>query len=409
MARRRITSQIIDFDNVPPEALVPENEQPYEIPTHWRWVRFNLLVSEGGDSTRKLPRKSYLSLGAYPVIDQGQEFVGGYSNDETLVQDHADAVVVFGDHTRCVKFVDFPFIQGADGIKILVSSPVLDPRYLYFWLESQPVDSLGYRRHFPLLKKMAFPLPPIDEQKAIVEKLQSTNQKIDDVLETLDQFLDQAPQHRAAIIQAGVSGMLTEDWRIENGLSLDDWLDGVVGDFVSIDSQLVDPAGYPDFPHIAPDRIEKTSGRLLEYHSVREDGVSSGKQHFFPGQVLYSKIRPYLSKAVHVNFEGLCSADMYPLSTIGSARFLWYFVLSPVFVEAASNAGSRTVLPKINQKELRALPAMIPDAVEQHEIARVLDVATERLQASVDAVDQAKTLLMQMKNAVRTRALRGLV
>lgn len=426
MVKKRATPFITEFENIPADALVPEDNQPYEIPGHWKWVRLGAVLH--GMETRKPSGDifMYIDIGsvdnALQEIREPKHVQTSKAPSRASRAVHAGATLfsVVRPYLRNIALIEDDLAEAVASTGFYVCNPidVVDSVFLFEYLRSEVFIDLMTTKmrgdNSPSiraddLREAAFPLPPIDEQKAIVEKLKSTNQKIDDVLERLDQFLDQAPQHRAAIIQAGVSGMLTEDWRIENGLSLDDWLDGVVGDFVSIDSQLVDPAGYPDFPHIAPDRIEKTSGRLLEYHSVREDGVSSGKQHFFPGQVLYSKIRPYLSKAVHVNFEGLCSADMYPLSTIGSARFLWYFVLSPVFVEAASNAGSRTVLPKINQKELRALPAMIPDAVEQHEIARVLDVATERLQASVDAVDQAKTLLMQMKNAVRTRALRGLV
>src|SRR5690625_4654463 len=68
-------------------------------------------------------------------------------------------------------------------------------------------------------------------------------------------------------------------------------------------SHYVQDSGYKNFPHVAPDSIEKATGRLLEYRTVGEDGVRSGKHHFFPGQILYSKIRPNLSKAVVVDFE----------------------------------------------------------------------------------------------------------
>lgn len=414
MARRRITSQIIDFDNVPPEALVPENEQPYEIPTHWRWVRFNLLVSEGGDSTRKLPRKSYLSLGAYPVIDQGQEFVGGYSNDETLVQDHADAVVVFGDHTRCVKFVDFPFIQGADGIKILVSSPVLDPRYLYFWLESQPVDSLGYRRHFPLLKKMAFPLPPIDEQKAIVEKLQSANQKIDDVLETLDQFLDQVPQQRAFIIQAGVSGMLTEDWRAENGQSREDWVESTLGGtfrWASGGTPARSNKAYfqGHIPWIKSGELpDGLIDGVAEY--ITEDAISSSSAKVFPKDSV--AIAMY---GATIGRTGILAFDAATNQAVAVAakneevdsRLLFYFLQASR--EGFVSLGKGGAQPNISQTVIKSFPFEYPVGDEQGEIVAVIEAALSGIETAYKITLGVREKVQAAKRAVRNRALRGIV
>jgi len=94
-------------------------------------------------------------------------------------------------------------------------------------------------------------------------------------------------------------------------------------------SNLVDPADYPDSPHIAPNHIESGTGRLLPYASVREDGVTSPKHRFFPGQVLYSKIRPYLAKVVVADFDGLCSADMYPIESEMDSRFLKWWMPHP--------------------------------------------------------------------------------
>ena len=138
---------------------------------------------------------------------------------------------------------------------------------------------------------------------------------------------------------------------------MESWAKKRFDEVATIKSNLVDPATFPDFPHIAPDNIEKKTGVLLEYHTVSEDGVTSGKHRFYPGQILYSKIRPYLSKVVVVDFDGLCSADMHPIEAKGNTKCLWYYMLSEEFLEQASTAGSRSVLPKINQKELSALTA----------------------------------------------------
>ena len=136
--------------------------------------------------------------------------------------------------------------------------------------------------------------------------------------------------------------------------------------------------------------------------------MKSGKHRFYPGQILYSKIRPNLSKVVVVDFDGLCSADMYPVEAIGDAKCLWYFMLSENFLEQASSAGSRSVLPKINQKELSALTVTIPDSIEeQKEIAKIIDsLFAKEYQVKVSA-ESVIEQIDAIKKAILARAFRG--
>ena len=101
----------------------------------------------------------------------------------------------------------------------------------------------------------------------------------------------------------------------------------------NIATNSVQPDEYRDLPHVAPNNIEKGTGRLLYYKTVGEDDVRSINHRFFPGQLIYSKIRPNLSKAVIVDFEGLCSADMYPLDVFINTKYLLEFILSKVFLD----------------------------------------------------------------------------
>lgn len=137
----------------------------------------------------------------------------------------------------------------------------------------------------------------------------------------------------------------------------------------------------------------------MEYHTVSEDGVTSGKHRFYPGQILYSKIRPYLSKVVVVDFDGLCSADMYPIEAKGNTKCLWYYMLSEEFLEQASTAGSRSVLPKINQKELSALTVVLPTlSDEQTEIVRILDDLLAKEQQAKEAAEAVLEQIDLVKN-----------
>ncbi|MEZ4403207.1 MAG: restriction endonuclease subunit S [Kofleriaceae bacterium] len=172
----------------------------------------------------------------------------------------------------------------------------------------------------------------------------------------------------------------------------------------SIASHLVDPARFPDHPHVAPDNIEKATGRLLEYRTVQEDGVTSSKHRFFPGQIVYSKIRPNLSKAALVDFEGLCSADMYPLAAKIDRAFLHYYLLSPVFLEQVVRDDNRLAMPKVNQEQLAAVLVAVPPMAEQKRIVAKVD----QLMALCDDLEVRQTKKREIGTRLTESALEAL-
>ena len=122
-----------------------------------------------------------LKNGKYPVISQSANYIEGYNNDEKKLLHHSSPIVIFGDHTRIVKYVDFDFIVGADGVKILL--PSFDAKYFYYLVifAAENIDNRGYGRHFSYLSKFPMLFPPFEEQKRIVKK-------IDEIFETIDKI-----------------------------------------------------------------------------------------------------------------------------------------------------------------------------------------------------------------------------
>ena len=116
----------------------------------------------------KLKSKDYLKEGKYPVIDQGQSFIGGYTNEEIAFEQ--GEYVIFGDHTCVVKYVNFSFVQGADGVKVITASDVILPRFLYYCMSNiyMPTD---YARHWSKMKVEKIPIPPLPVQEEIVRIL----------------------------------------------------------------------------------------------------------------------------------------------------------------------------------------------------------------------------------------------
>lgn len=142
------------------------------------WVSFSDAFKEVSKTAAKIKQSDYLTSGAHPIIDQGQQLIAGYSNDENGLFTDVPAIV-FGDHTRCIKYVEEPFFAGADGVKILKPRLSNNVRYWYYALQSLRLENLGYSRHFKILKKSLFLLPDADRQKYICSVLESLERATD--------------------------------------------------------------------------------------------------------------------------------------------------------------------------------------------------------------------------------------
>ncbi len=108
----------------------------------------------------KINQSEYLLHGPIPCIDQSRDFIGGYTDDEEAVIDIGQPVIVFGDHTRILKFVDFPFACGADGTQLIISNDAaVSQEYLFFALDATDLSNYFYARHFKYLKDQFIPRP----------------------------------------------------------------------------------------------------------------------------------------------------------------------------------------------------------------------------------------------------------
>ena len=183
------------------------------VPTGWDVVPFEQAAHVVSDKGRRVKQGSYLLAGRIPVIDQGQQTIGGFTDDEQMVFDGELPVILFGDHTRSIKFVDKPFAVGAEGIKILKPRDVYFPKFLYYLLRSLRIPSRGYSRHFQFLRKFHFPLAPEEQQKRIVAEIEKQFSRLDEAIANLKRVKANLKRYKASVLKAAVEGKLTEDWR----------------------------------------------------------------------------------------------------------------------------------------------------------------------------------------------------
>lgn len=133
--------------------------------TEWRYVPFSSAVADRSAGNTKVLESDYSSAGVLAIVDQGSKLIAGYTNDTDAAYKGKLPVIVFGDHTRIFKYVDFPFALGADGVKVLQPSDDFDCKFLYYFFSSLDIPSAGYSRHFKFLKEFEVLQPPLDEQK----------------------------------------------------------------------------------------------------------------------------------------------------------------------------------------------------------------------------------------------------
>ena len=172
-----------------------------------------------------------------------------------------------------------------------------------------------------------------------------------------------------------------------------------------IKSNLVQPSQQSDSPHIAPDNIESGTGRLLPYTTIGNAGVFSAKHLFSAGCILYSKIRPALAKAVVVDFDGLCSADMYPVLPLIDRRYLHLYMLSEAFVHQSVLEDTRVAMPKINQAALSQIAVPVPPLAEQQRIVAKVDELMALCDQLESQLTTAQTEASRMLESVLHHAL----
>lgn len=137
----------------------------------WKSVPFVEAVRDVSSGNVKVPKSEFLETGALAVVDQGQQLVAGFVDAVDAAHGEKLPLIVFGDHTRTFKFIDFPFAMGADGVKVLKAQNGFDPKYLYWFLSSLDIPDAGYSRHYKFLKEFEIIKPPLVEQERIAAVL----------------------------------------------------------------------------------------------------------------------------------------------------------------------------------------------------------------------------------------------
>lgn len=154
---------------------------------------------------RKIPKKQFLETGQYPIVSQEEGLINGYWDNAEDILTGISPVIIFGDHTKVVKYIDFDFAVGADGVKVLKPVEGIYPKFFKYFIESLNLRDLGYARHYKLLKEILVPVPCIEEQKRIVTMLDEAFADIDKARKLTEQNLKNARELYESYLQASLS------------------------------------------------------------------------------------------------------------------------------------------------------------------------------------------------------------
>lgn len=144
----------------------------------WEYKKFEECISKV-PKTPKIQSSAYNQGSKYPIISQEENaLISGFCDDESLLFHIERPVVIFGDHTRALKYIDFDFAIGADGVKVILPKAFLNAKFLLYYLKWYNIPNLGYSRHYKLLKEVFVPIPTTEKQLAIVAELDKINELI---------------------------------------------------------------------------------------------------------------------------------------------------------------------------------------------------------------------------------------
>lgn len=353
----------------------------------WRTQPFEECI-EPVVYTTKVQRKDFLTDGEYPVVSQEEAFVNGYWDQEADLFRVERPVVVFGDHTRVLKYIDFDFVLGADGVKVLKPKPFLHPRYFYYQLHTAKLDSLGYARHYRLLKEHHVAYPAYAEQQRIVAILDEAFEGIATAKANAEKNLQNARELFSSFSR-GVFAQGADRWPVK---TLDQIAKNLDSRRIPITKSDRKAGEYPYYG--ASGIVDYVADYIFDGDTllVSEDGAN-----------LLARSTP-IAFSVSGRYWVNNHAHILKFDHMATQRFVEFFLESIPLDDYITGAAQ----PKLNQKALNSIPIQIPDSIAaQRAAVDQLETMAEQSELLQGTYERKLAALAELKDSLLHQAFTG--
>lgn len=421
------------------QALVPAEEQPYEVPENWVWVRLGEVVDVlNGDRGKNYPAKSTLSKEGIPFISAANLCDNIVVEDDLLCMSEEQysklsaGKLMLNDIVLCIrgslgKHGKFPFKKGAiaSSLVILRSKDrgrltdgyvmqYLDVPLFYDEIKKYDNGTAQPNLAAKNLELFSFPLPPISEQQRIVERIEELFAKLDEAKERLQEAADSFAVRKAAILHKAFMGELTKQWRRENGVSDESWeevslkeLSSVIGDGLH-GTPVYSENG--DYYFINGNNFDDSFIAIKE--STKRVSIEEYKKYAvnLNDNTVFLSINGTLGKTAFYNGEPVILGKSACYINVGEKldkRFLKEMFHTNAFINYANQKATGSTIKNLGLKAIREYLVPLPSLPEQHEIVRLIDELLARERAAQQTAEQALASIDLMKKSILARAFRG--
>lgn len=423
------------------QALVPAEEQPYEVPENWVWVRLGEVVDVlNGDRGKNYPAKSTLSKEGIPFISAANLCDNIVVEDDLLCMSEEQysklsaGKLMLNDIVLCIrgslgKHGKFPFKKGAiaSSLVILRSKDrgrltdgyvmqYLDVPLFYDEIKKYDNGTAQPNLAAKNLELFSFPLPPLSEQQRIVERIEELFAKLDEAKERLQEAADSFAVRKVAILHKAFTGELTKQWRLENGVSDESWEEKTIGEICSSLKYGTSKKSSDDGEVVVLRMGNLQNGEIdwsnLAYTSDEED---IKKYLLKSGDVLFNRTNSpelvgktsiYRGEMPAIYAGYLIKLDYEKNIVVGD--YLNYYLNSSkakeYYMQVKTDGVSQS---NINAKKIGEFEIPLPTLPEQHEIVRLIDDLLARERSAQQATEQALASIDLMKKSILARAFRG--
>ena len=421
------------------QALVPAEEQPYEVPENWVWVRLGAVCffengyafksdkfsSEKGIPVIRISNIKENNVDLDDCIKTLEENI-----DEKFIVHQGDLLIAMSGATTVKNGVymsaNIAYLNQRVGNIKVKNKELLIEKFRNFYIANMQNEILNtaYGGAQPNISSqkmsvMTFPLPPLSEQQRIVERIEELFAKLDEAKERLQEVADSFAVRKAAILHKAFTGELTKQWRRENGMSDESWEEETIGDVCTVNPKKIDAKNLDDnleVSFVPMAAVSDVFGEIVNHEVKNLQDVRTGFTNFSEGDVIFAKITPCMENGKSaivgplVNDIGYGSTEFYVLRCKKELynKYLYHMVRNTTFrAEAKAVMTGAVGQQRVPKTFLQEYQLLLPTLSEQHEIVRLIDDLLARERKAQQATEQALASIDLMKKSILARAFRG--